>query len=327
MEPRPPAYAGPAMPFEVPAEPSQGGQARPYPQLLRGPRFVWWRPFLSLVVLAGAVCVVLSMVFVADVAYLSISQATGRSTAGGPSPPNWEATPAGMLATNLVLAALVPATMAAVWVGFGWKPRWAASVVGGIRWCWLGWCAGVAVAVLVLPMLVITLLTEDVSSWTPQPQWPALAAVVILTTPLQAAGEEYLFRGWIPLTIGSLFGAPRVGGLVGGTVASLLFAFAHGQQDPWLFIDRFAFGAIACWLVWRTGGLEAGIAVHAVNNLSVFGFTLAKGNLVRSLSPTHAILSGVVVDVVTLTVAGVVISALARRQRVTRLFVPSVPAS
>jgi uncharacterized protein len=60
-----------------------------------------------------------------------------------------------------------------------------------------------------------------------------------------------------------------------GLVASLIvsaaaFSTAHLSPDPWVL------GTIACLAVasglaaWRTGGLEAGIAMHAVNNVLTF---------------------------------------------------------
>jgi hypothetical protein len=275
------------------------------------------------VILLAAAGAVLGLTILAGVAYYVFTDVPS----GGPLPGEtetgaWEASPAGMLLTNLLLAALIPIVMLAVWGGFRWRPRWVASVTGGVRWGWLGWCALVSAVLVVLPSLALTLATEDLSTWTPEPQWLALAAVVLFTTPLQAAGEEYLFRGWLPQTIGSVIGNPRIGALVGGLTATTLFALAHGQQDPWLFADRFTFGTVACWLAWRTGGLEAGIALHAVNNLTVFGFTLAEGGLADSLSVTEASPTGVVVDVVTLLVTAVVIDLVARRRHVVRLFTP-----
>ena len=80
--------------------------------------------------------------------------------------------------------------------------------------------------------------------------------IVVLTTPLQAAGEEYGFRGYLLQAFGSLFATARVdGGRV--LVSATLFALAHGVQNFPLFFDRFMFGLIAGWLVIRTGGLEA----------------------------------------------------------------------
>ena len=62
-------------------------------------------------------------------------------------------------------------------------------------------------------------------------------------------------------------------------LTATLFALAHGAQNFPLFFDRFAFGLIAGWLVIRTGGLEAGIALHVLNNFLAFGFALSFGDL------------------------------------------------
>ena len=56
----------------------------------------------------------------------------------------------------------------------------------------------------------------------------------------------------------------------GVVVSSAVFALLHGTQNLPLFVDRLAFGLLAALLVWRTGGLEAGIAAHIVNNVSAF---------------------------------------------------------
>jgi hypothetical protein len=56
-------------------------------------------------------------------------------------------------------------------------------------------------------------------------------------------------------------------------VSSVVFALLHGTQNLPLFVDRLAFGLLAAILVWRTGGLEAGIAAHVINN--VFAYVIA----------------------------------------------------
>jgi membrane protease YdiL (CAAX protease family) len=106
------------------------------------------------------------------------------------------------------------------------------------------------------------------------------ALVVLLTTPLQATGEEYLFRGYLLMAFGSLFRNRWVAIVVTAT----LFALAHGVQNFPLFFDRFAFGLIAGWLVTKTGGLEAGIALHILNNFLAFGIALAYGDLTSTLN-------------------------------------------
>ena len=65
-------------------------------------------------------------------------------------------------------------------------------------------------------------------------------------------------------------------------VPAVLFALAHGlgQSVP-IFFDRLAFGLVAGLLVVLTGGLEAGIAMHVLNNWVAFGLTLAFGDMAR----------------------------------------------
>ena len=65
----------------------------------------------------------------------------------------------------------------------------------------------------------------------------------------------------------------------------MLFALAHGTQDAPVFIDRLSFGLVAGVLVILTGGLEAGIALHVVNNGVFFGLTLAFGDIDEALAP------------------------------------------
>jgi membrane protease YdiL (CAAX protease family) len=162
-------------------------------------------------------------------------------------------------------------------------------VVPGLRWPLLVTCLGLAVAALVAQIVVGAVLpgggngleTGHVNHFSGTVA--ASAVVILLTTPLQAAGEEYLFRGYLLQAICSL--VPRDGfKWVGITVSAALFAFAHGGQNPPLFFDRFAFGLIAAWLVTRTGGLEAGIALHILNNFLAFGVALAFGDLTSTLT-------------------------------------------
>ena len=70
-------------------------------------------------------------------------------------------------------------------------------------------------------------------------------------------------------------------------LSSFLFALAHGAgQDIPIFFDRLAFGIVAATLVVVTGGLEAGIAMHVLNNWLAFGAALAFGDMGSALNPT-----------------------------------------
>ena len=154
-----------------------------------------------------------------------------------------------------------------------------------LRWKFLFICLGLSVAALVAQVVVGQFLpgqteadlsgaVNDFTGTT-----ALLALIVILTTPLQAAGEEYAFRGYLTQAVGSITRSTWLAVLL----PALVFAAVHGAQNVPLFFDRFMFGVIAGWLVIRTGGLEAGIALHVLNNLLAFGFALTFGDITESL--------------------------------------------
>ena len=97
-----------------------------------------------------------------------------------------------------------------------------------------------------------------------------LLLVVVLTTPLQSAAEEYVFRGYLSQAIAGWIRAPRAAAVLAALITATLFSLAHVPPDFLTFFDRFAFGLAASAVVWLTGGLEGAIVLHAVNNVLVF---------------------------------------------------------
>ena len=198
-------------------------------------------------------------------------------------------TPAGLAYVFLVLASAIPVTWAISRVVHGLRPRWLASVAPRIRWRWFMTCLGLAVMALAATLVVSGLLPEqggaemsgelnDFTSTTRD-----FALIVLLLTPLQAAGEEYAFRGYLAQAFGGMFGQVWVAVVV----PAVLFALAHGLGQSWpIFFDRLAFGLVAGTLVILTGGLEAGIAMHVLNNWLAFGLALAYGDMSSALNPT-----------------------------------------
>jgi membrane protease YdiL (CAAX protease family) len=297
--------------------PPQAWVRRPYTQLLRGPAHRWWRPLLGLAVAAGGIVAILVGTLVA-VLVAGLAGWVDLATVEESFDQWWM-----LLLTNLGLAALIPVSMLAVWAGHGWRPRWVSSVVGGLRWGWLLTSAAVSLLLVGAGTLVLFVVGGFPSGT--GTDVVALLLVVALTTPLQAAGEEYLFRGWLSQAVGSVFAKAVTGALVAALLSATLFALAHGGQNLWLFLDRFAFGLLASYLVWLTGGLEAAIAVHAVNNLVVFVPTILTGGISDALTVTDAPAGLVVLDLVVMAVVGVVLTLLARRRGVRREFVPPDP--
>lgn len=183
--------------------------------------------------------------------------------------------PEGLVASHLALATLLLISVLAVRFLHGRDAKWLLSVQPGGRWRYLVICLVVALIVLngVLWLSFAALGAPPFQAG--QPGWPVFLAIILVTSPLQAAAEEFFFRGYMLQALGSATGRAWAG-IVG---SALLFALFHGVQNPALFVDRFAFGLLAGWLVLVTGGLEAGIAAHVVNNLFAFGYGIFTGGV------------------------------------------------
>ena len=294
-------------------------QPTPYQRMLRTWTYAWWKPVVGLLVAALGFFIGAALVFFAVGAVWAAFQ--GGSWAQDVQhdiDPN-HVTPASLLGTNLGLASLIPVTWCIVRVVHRLRPRWLGSVVPGLRRSFLVLCLGLAAVAVVAQILVGSVLpggandlgTDHVNHFTGTAA--ASVVVIVLTTPLQAAGEEYLFRGYLLQAICSL--VPRDWfKWVGITVSAALFAFAHGGQNPPLFFDRFAFGLIAAWLVTRTGGLEAGIALHILNNFLAFGLALAFGDLTSTLTVSQVSWWNIVLTVTQSGVYTLLVVWVARRR-------------
>jgi CAAX protease family protein len=256
----------------------------------------WWRPVVGIVSL---VLMLLIFVQAALVAAFAIGLlATGSDDVGGDLERILDTdhvTPAGLAYLNISLALAIPVAMLISLVLHRLRPGWLASVTGRLRWRWLLACLGLSVLALIATLVVSSFLpaqgdgTEmsgSVNAWTPELR--NFALVILFLTPLQAAGEEYAFRGYLTQAFGGLFApmGPRAARAFAVLAPALLFALAHGAQDLPIFFDRFAFGVVAGILVIATGGLEAGIAMHVLNNFLAFGIALAFSDMSSALNPT-----------------------------------------
>jgi membrane protease YdiL (CAAX protease family) len=174
--------------------------------------------------------------------------------------------PAGMIAANLGIATLIPICWVLLATVHQVQPRWLSSVQPRLRRRYLLICAGVALVVLNAVTLIPLALGSTDVTLAPQPGFWGFLVVIVLTSPLQAAAEEIFFRGYLMQALGRLVAHPAFGVVV----SALIFALMHGVQNPALFLNRLGFGLLAGVLVWRTGGLEAGIGAHVVNNICAY---------------------------------------------------------
>jgi hypothetical protein len=184
-----------------------------------------------------------------------------------------------LLVTNLSLIVAIPVVWL-VWVAcHQMRIGWSSSVLGRLRWrLFLPWTlaalATIGVGIAVSAGLEVAFGT---SPGGPVSGFGWLLVVVLLTTPLQSAAEEYVFRGYLSQAVAGWFRDERIGAVVAALVSAALFSAAHGPPDVATFLDRFAVGLAASAVVRLTGGLEAAIALHAVNNVLVFAIAGALG--------------------------------------------------
>ena len=267
---RPPATRADPPPPAEPEAPEVGvlpPDGAAYPQILRGETYVWWRSLLGVVF---GVSMFLLLTGVVSQAVVTLSWAL---TAGDYSYTDYyrEAfafeRPVGMLATNLGIATLIPIAWVLMMGVHQVRPRWLSSVKPRIRWRYLLGCLLVAVVALNGVLALSVLADDEDLRFAPQPGFWLFLVVILLTSPLQAVAEEVFFRGYLMQGLGSLVAQPGFGVVV----SAVVFALLHGVQNPALFAARLAFGLLAGILVWRTGGLEAAIAAHIVNNVFAYG--------------------------------------------------------
>ncbi|MCW6008216.1 CPBP family intramembrane metalloprotease [Micromonospora sp. CPCC 205371] len=135
------------------------------------------------------------------------------------------------------------------------------SVAGRLRAGWLGLCLVVGAGPLVaFGVLAAVVRWRDFVGW--DVFAPTMAALLPLLV-LAVVAEEYVSRGFVLQTVGSLFASPWPGILV----QAVLFGALHGLGTVWGMLDLLVYATALGWLTVRTGGLEAAIALHIGQNV------------------------------------------------------------
>ncbi|MDF5755479.1 type II CAAX endopeptidase family protein [Spongiactinospora sp. TRM90649] len=285
-----------------------------YDHLARTPLHRWWRPVLgSVLVAAGYLLVTFVVLF-------------GGMVVGGllgfnmtPRVDTLFADPmVSLVVTLLSIGAALPVVLGVAWLIQRRPPGTLSSVVGRLRWRWMMLCVPVALGAWVLGQIASTIIYaltgEDVSGGVGWARWDTAVtglAITLLLVPLQAASEEYLFRGWVIQAFGAFVRTPWPGILVGAAG----FTALHNYTG-WGILDVFAFGAVTGWLAVRTGGLEAPIALHVINNVLGFGLSSAAGTLNDALRQGAVGWQSLMGTAVQLAVFVIVVLVLARRRGV-----------
>ncbi|MEU1860634.1 CPBP family intramembrane glutamic endopeptidase [Micromonospora aurantiaca (nom. illeg.)] len=151
------------------------------------------------------------------------------------------------------------------------------SVTGRIRWGWLALCVGVAavtaLCLLVVVPIAVAVLTRGPATDSSQQTvaGPSLQDVIryLVTLALllclgvwQVAAEEYTTRGFLLQAVTRLAGRSPWPGII---AQAIVFTALH-RHLGW---GTLAVAVMAGWLGWltvRTGGIEAALAYHLVQN-------------------------------------------------------------
>lgn len=138
---------------------------------------------------------------------------------------------------------------------------WRRLARGAAAWFWIG------VAMALLEHAIFP--GRYYLSYDPERFYPFLAAVLLLT-PLQAATEELVFRGYLMQGLARVMRRP----LAIAVLSSVLFTLPHllnpevRQYGAWIMAaNYFAIGMVLATVTLRDGRLELAIGVHAVNNV------------------------------------------------------------
>lgn len=290
-------WAQPQPQWAQPAPQPQWVETPPleYHQLLRGtPRYRWWKPLLALV-LGSVYYLVLSVAFGLAIIVpwmLQLSDIPTEADIMTLATPDTQ-NPLSMLLTLGSVALMIPAAILAM-LSVGLSPAsrlW--SVALRIRWGLIGRTLLPALgALVVMNGLGIALEIAfagglgDEAAFEPVDVDPGLAMwsalLVLLLVPVQAAAEELVYRGMLVQALGAWLGGVRAANAIGVVlrgpwpaivISALAFGFSH-IYEVWGWLAVTTLGLAAGWVTWRTGGLEAAISLHVVNNFVAFGFLL-----------------------------------------------------
>lgn len=298
-----------------------------YHRLARSsPKYRWWKPLVTGLIALGFY-IVLTVIVTLPIVVLAFIDPTGLGAdfSGLIYEGVIDSTIPSVLAFSLIsIALMLPALWLATLI-MGPRPvGLLSSVTGRLRWQWMlrlvvpaliAFGASFVLYLLVLPPL----LSEPILAPEVGPNLWLMLAIILLLVPLQATAEEYVFRGYLMQMIGGWLKHPAFAILL----PVPLFMLGH-LYDIWGLLDVGVFAVFAAWLTWRTGGLEAAIVAHVINNAAIF--VLGEFGLVDT-NATEGSPVGVLVTGATLALYSFFVVRLVRRHSLetTRMIVEVQP--
>lgn len=287
----------------------------PYDRLARTPLHRWWRPLVgTLLVAAGFLVVGITVVLVGAFvgAVIGVPPATDGTALSGE--PLFDLT-----VLLLSIALVLPVVFGVALLVQRRPPGTLSSVAGRLRWGWLWICMAAALVSVVAGHIVIALASvttagegaEGLYGWVGWETFAPALVITVLLVPLQAAAEEYIFRGWLIQAFGAYLRTPWPGIVLGAAGFTALHAYTG-----WGILDVFAFGLVMGWLTVRTGGLEAAIAIHVVNNVLALAISSAAGELDEALRQGAVPWQALIGTVAELTIFAVIVLIFAKKRAI-----------
>lgn len=179
---------------------------------------------------------------------------------------------------------MIPAVFATGKIVYGQSFGSMISVERKFRFKLTAIAAGITAVLFAIYLPVMTKITGQEFVFAPQADFPLLLLVLVLTVPFQTFAEELMFRGWFFQVVGSTMRFPKNAFIIGAFVNTLLFVSLHGSTDPYTTAQLITFALAAVYLVWLTGGIEAGLGLHFANNFILLILDGVSGGQMNSLA-------------------------------------------
>ena len=255
----------------------------PYHRLYRAnPTYRWWRPLVAVLLTAAFFLGVNLLLSVLLIVVLLVSGVLTMEIAASPAALTDLLLPDMARPWTLVFALgsiilVLPFLPLALRIA-GIRPAGARvnvlhSVLLRLRWRWLAsaliWSTVLWGGITAVQLAIGFATGEELAPFALDPATYAVSLlIVLLLVPLQAATEEYLYRGVLLQAIGSWVRFPAIAIVI----SAVLFSLSH-IYDVWGLLQVGLMGVGFAFVTIRTGGLEAAIALHVVNNIGSFAIT------------------------------------------------------
>lgn len=228
-----------------------------FTNLFSARRFAWWRPINLLVV--GGLVTAFTYTTIVFITVVGTSIVIPGTVLSGPGESALD-----VFLRCFMFASGILGGLAAIRVGMLLRPWFAVNVTGQARWRIQ--LIFVLIALAVTVVLIPVVMAASGKNVTVE-AGGALILAYVVGTPLQCAGEEFVYRGFVQQAIGSWFSHRRLGFIISTVVTAAAFGLVHSPGNLTGLSTFAVVGAILSWLAWRTGGLEASIALHTSYSL------------------------------------------------------------